>query len=423
MSATIKSNPLYFDPNQPKDKVEMQQLWKVMDDLNSLAIDEATALQAIATIVAGSVQSVTGLDTDNIDPRNPVIQISVDGVTITGLGTPASPLAASGGGEDLDQTLTIGNDGGGQDIVNVAGLQDSSSIRSIDIEHRQLINDNGLLWTIDWNNRMTADTSGQTSIDWENRELTDSALTPIFDWENFAFPTLAGGGTQMLTVDNTGAIGAQAIGGGEDLQATLALGNTTSGTDIEISTGDFLVVDDATPSEIAGFSASSELISLPVATYPSLTELAYVKGVTSAIQTQLDAKVFTIDVKMLSTNLADGITYFIGNIPQTPITASIDRNRIDIPYNCTLVGASIMFSSFSAVGTNENISIYVRVNNTTDHLVATIGAATADRLFENMGLSVALTPSDYIHVKIVCPTWATNPTQTVVGGILYFKIP
>lgn len=211
MSATRKSNPLYFEPNQPKDKVEMQQLWKVMDDLNSLAIDEATALQAIATIVAGSVQSVTGLDTDNIDPRNPVIQISVDGVTITGLGTPASPLAASGGGEDLDQTLTIGNDGGGQDIVNVAGLQDSSSIRSIDIENRQLVNDNGLLWTIDWNNRMTGDSSGQTSIDWENRELTDSALTPIFDWENFAFPTLAGGGTQMLTVDNTGVIGAQAI--------------------------------------------------------------------------------------------------------------------------------------------------------------------------------------------------------------------
>lgn len=146
---------------------------------------------------------------------------------------------------------------------------------------------------------------------------------------------------------------------------------------------------------------------------------------TTVIATQYDLTqkkdLFTIDVKMLSTNLADGITYFIGNIPQTPITANIDRNRIDIPYDCTLVGASIMFASFSAVGTNENISIYVRVNNTTDHLVATVGAATADRLFENMSLSVALTPSDYIHGKIVCPTWSTNPTQTVVGGTLYFE--
>jgi hypothetical protein len=47
------------------------------------------------TIVSGSgVQSVTGLNTDTTDPANPVVRISVDGVTITGSGTPASPLAA-----------------------------------------------------------------------------------------------------------------------------------------------------------------------------------------------------------------------------------------------------------------------------------------------------------------------------------------
>lgn len=46
-------------------------------------------------ISAGGVQSVTGLNTDNTDPANPVIQISVDGTTITGDGTPASPLTAT----------------------------------------------------------------------------------------------------------------------------------------------------------------------------------------------------------------------------------------------------------------------------------------------------------------------------------------
>ena len=40
------------------------------------------------------VQSVTGLDTDNTDPANPIVNISVDGVTITGDGTPLSPLQA-----------------------------------------------------------------------------------------------------------------------------------------------------------------------------------------------------------------------------------------------------------------------------------------------------------------------------------------
>lgn len=57
-------------------------------------------LKAVAVFIeggGGSVNSVTGLNTNNADPANPVIRISVDGVTITGLGTPASPLVAAGG--------------------------------------------------------------------------------------------------------------------------------------------------------------------------------------------------------------------------------------------------------------------------------------------------------------------------------------
>jgi hypothetical protein len=45
---------------------------------------------------APSVRGVSGLDTDNTDPANPIIKISVDGITITGLGTPASPLVNAG---------------------------------------------------------------------------------------------------------------------------------------------------------------------------------------------------------------------------------------------------------------------------------------------------------------------------------------
>lgn len=45
-----------------------------------------------------------------------------------------------------------------------------------------------------------------------------------------------------------------------------------------------------TASEILITDASKNVVSAPVATYPSLTELAYVKGVTSAIQTQLGTK-------------------------------------------------------------------------------------------------------------------------------------
>lgn len=45
-----------------------------------------------------------------------------------------------------------------------------------------------------------------------------------------------------------------------------------------------------TPSEIVLTDANKQLVSAAVATYPSLTELSYVKGVSSAIQTQLGDK-------------------------------------------------------------------------------------------------------------------------------------
>lgn len=48
--------------------------------------------------------------------------------------------------------------------------------------------------------------------------------------------------------------------------------------------------DAATASTIASFGSSKTLESLSTSTYPSLAELAHVKGLTSALQTQLDAK-------------------------------------------------------------------------------------------------------------------------------------
>jgi hypothetical protein len=56
------------------------------------------------------------------------------------------------------------------------------------------------------------------------------------------------------------------------------------GTPVDALTGS------GTANEVAYFTAARVLASLPVATYPSLTELSYVKGVTSSIQTQINAK-------------------------------------------------------------------------------------------------------------------------------------
>lgn len=62
-------------------------------DLDSIWYGDGVTVGGIP--LTTGVQSVTGLDTDNTDPSNPIVQIAVDGVTITGDGTPGTPLVAT----------------------------------------------------------------------------------------------------------------------------------------------------------------------------------------------------------------------------------------------------------------------------------------------------------------------------------------
>lgn len=74
-----------------------------------------------------------------------------------------------------------------------------------------------------------------------------------------------------------------------NLKAPLISPSFTTPT-LGAAVGTSLQLSGLTASEILGTDGSKNLVSLAVATYPSLTELTYVKGVTSAIQTQLGLK-------------------------------------------------------------------------------------------------------------------------------------
>jgi hypothetical protein len=76
------------------------------DDLQK----QITSLIPVTSPVTAGVQSVTGLDTDNTDPLNPIVQISVDGTTITGDGTSGNTLIAAYQAPSVDG-ITITGDG------------------------------------------------------------------------------------------------------------------------------------------------------------------------------------------------------------------------------------------------------------------------------------------------------------------------
>ncbi len=99
------------------------------------------------------------------------------------------------------------------------------------------------------------------------------AANPIWDT-----PTTGAAGTDTQVQFNDGGT---ALGG--DAGFTF---NKTS----NVATLGGLIISGLTASEIVATDGSKNLVSLAVATYPSLTELSYVKGVTSAIQTQINAK-------------------------------------------------------------------------------------------------------------------------------------
>ena len=87
-----------------EDCIDSTDVWNIIQKIG----EQAIGLDCVGTNynynnppptptpnVFNYVESVTGLNTNNADPQNPVVRISVDGVTITGDGTPASPLVAS----------------------------------------------------------------------------------------------------------------------------------------------------------------------------------------------------------------------------------------------------------------------------------------------------------------------------------------
>jgi len=68
-----------------------------------------------------------------------------------------------------------------------------------------------------------------------------------------------------------------------------------------------------TTNELAYFTASTTIASLTTATYPSLTEISYVKGVTSSIQTQLNGKQSTLTNPVTGTGTTNYLPKFTGS--------------------------------------------------------------------------------------------------------------
>jgi hypothetical protein len=135
------------------------------------------------------------------------------------------------------------------------------------------------------------------------------------------------------------------------------------GTPVDALTGT------GTANEIAYFTATRVLSSLAVATYPSLTELSYVKGVTSAIQTQMNGKQDTLvsgtNIKTIngasvlgSGNLALNFELVVAASDEvTALTTGLAKVTFRMPRAVTLTSVRASLTTAQASGSIFTVDI------------------------------------------------------------------
>lgn len=125
-------------------------------------------------------------------------------------------------------------------------------------------------------------------------------------------------------------------------------------------------------------------------------------------------------------NPADGLTYFLGSSQSMAAAPSTTAARRRVYVSSARTITEIDFQAFTTVAASgESVQVYLRLNNTTDTTLSTTmtwnAGANSYNLLRVTGLSIALAADDYWEIKIVCPTWVTNPTGVTVQGTVTYQ--
>lgn len=157
---------------------------------------------------------------------------------------------------------------------------------------------------------------------------------------------------------------------------------TQTGNTLNLAGGN-LVLTDQTASRVAILDASKHLIGADTATYPSLTELSYVKGATSSIQTQLNAKGNALTSNPLSQFASTTSAQLAGVISDETGSGSLVFGT-DPTFTTRINTPEIKATSSAGVDVHNNsgtqVALFGAGGSTGTSLVGTtnIGSASAD---------------------------------------------
>ena len=174
-----------------------------------------------------------------------------------------------------------------------------------------------------------------------------------------------------------------------------------------------IVADSETASRVAIIDASKNIKSADTSTYPSLTELSYLKGSTAHISRQ-----DTYYCTHLANNPTDGQVYYFAQRPGTAPTGSALQFGA-FKKAGTIVGADIYTSVSSTLGTNETGSLAISIAGGAYTDISTnLKFDAVAQAIEVTGLSISFSANNTFVLRQTSPTYATNPVGTQIVVIL-----
>jgi len=230
--------------------------------------------------------------------------------------------------------------------------------------------------------------------------------TPYY-WDGATYVSIggSGGGVQSVTgdgVDNTDPLNPTLTFPTANDIGALTSANIT-GT---ITNG----VTDKAPSEDAVFDALA--LKQNIVSGVDDTEIGYLNGVTSSIQTQLDRKGYVVQSRFYAAlSPSDSTTYYPTYTFASNITTGSARSRHKTLKSGTTINLGWIHNC--TAGSNEGVSLVVSniTAGTSVTATTTIDMSIASFNGSYTGLSLTYSIGDLIEVSVITPIWSSNPVS------------
>lgn len=118
-------------------------------------------------------------------------------------------------------------------------------------------------------------------------------------------------------------------------------------------------------------------------------------------------------------NPADATTYYVG-FSSAALNTIDGGRRLIAPIPGIIERIDIYTRVGGTLGSNESVTYSLRRNATTDTALGTTTWDTANKTDSYTGLSIATAVGDFWEIKILTPTWGTNPTNVLMGISIYY---